>query len=85
MLDSLHVAADARGRGVGSAVLARLADELERRGFAGLTVAVVEQNARARALYERLGAVPVTTEPAPWAPRDVNEVHYRWDDLSGLR
>jgi GNAT superfamily N-acetyltransferase len=85
LLDSFHVAADARRRGVGSALLARLADELERRGFTTLTVAVVEQNARTRALYERLNAVRFATEPAPWAPEDVSEVHYRWDDLSALR
>jgi GNAT superfamily N-acetyltransferase len=84
LLDSFHVLPDARGRGVGAAILHQLAAELTRRGATTLTVAVVEQNTRTRELYERLGAIYVKTEPAAWAPDHVREAHYRWDDLAPL-
>jgi GNAT superfamily N-acetyltransferase len=85
LLDSFHVLPEARGEGVGGALLQRLVDEVTRRGASTLVVAVVEQNARTRALYERLGAVYVGTAPADWAPEHVREAHYRWDDLGALR
>jgi ribosomal protein S18 acetylase RimI-like enzyme len=85
LLDSLHVLPDARGRGVGSALLARVADEVERRGARTMVVEVVEENVRTRRLYERLGARYVTTEPAGWAPEFVREAQYRWDGLAALK
>jgi ribosomal protein S18 acetylase RimI-like enzyme len=85
LLDSLHVLPDARGRGVGSALLDRVAHEVADRGAATLVVDVVEQNVRTRRLYERLGAKYVGTEPAAWAPGVVREAVYRWDDLAELR
>jgi len=84
LLDSFHVLPEARGRGVGSALLELLAREAAARGAVALTVKVVEENVRTRALYERLGAVYVSTEPAGWAPEHVREVQYRWDDVSSL-
>jgi GNAT superfamily N-acetyltransferase len=85
LLDSFHVLPDARGGGVGAAILRRLADELARRSATALVVEVVEQNTRTRALYERLGATYTATEPAAWAPEHVREAHYRWDDVETLR
>ena len=85
LLDSFHVLPEARGRGVGSALLERVAREVDRHGARTLVVEVVEQNVRTRRLYERLGARYVATEPAGWAPEYVREVHYRWDDLAALR
>jgi ribosomal protein S18 acetylase RimI-like enzyme len=85
LLDSLHVLPEARGRGVGSALLDRVALEVAARGATTMVVEVVEQNSRTRALYERLGARYVETAPASWAPEHVREAHYRWDDLAPLR
>ena len=85
LLDSLHVLPEARGRGVGSALLARVASEVEARGARTMVVEVVEQNVRTRELYERLGARYVATEPAGWAPEVVREAWYRWDDLAALK
>jgi ribosomal protein S18 acetylase RimI-like enzyme len=83
-LDSLHVAADARGRGLGSRLLREVAGELGRRGRTTLALDVVEQNRRARALYKRLGGVFQGVHPAEWAPETVVEARYRWADLSPL-
>ncbi|HEX5617723.1 MAG TPA: GNAT family N-acetyltransferase [Solirubrobacteraceae bacterium] len=85
LLDSLHVLPEARGRGVGSALLSRVAVEVEQRGARSLVVEVVKENVRTRRLYERLGARYVGTAPAAWAPEVVREALYRWDDLAGLR
>ena len=84
LLDSFHVLPDARGNGVGAALLDRLAREVAVRGATTLVVAVVEENVRTRQLYERLGATYVSLEPAGWAPEHVREAHYRWDDLGAL-
>jgi GNAT superfamily N-acetyltransferase len=85
LLDSFHVLPEARGRGVGSALLERLAGEAAARGAVSLVVEVVEENVRTRRLYKRLGARYVATLPAGWAPEVVREAHYRWDDLAALR
>ncbi len=57
-VESLAVAADARGAGVGSALLAACRAELRSRGIAYWSVAVVEANAGAVHLYEREGFRP---------------------------
>jgi ribosomal protein S18 acetylase RimI-like enzyme len=84
-LDSLHVLPGERSAGIGRAMLRRLGDELTARGHRTMTLTVVEQNYRARRLYERLGAAYVSTDPAPWAPEHIREAHYRWEDLQRLR
>jgi ribosomal protein S18 acetylase RimI-like enzyme len=84
-LDSLHVLPGERSAGIGRAMLGRLGDELTARGHRTMTLTVVEQNYRARRLYERLGAAYVSTDPAPWAPEHIREAHYRWEDLQRLR
>jgi ribosomal protein S18 acetylase RimI-like enzyme len=84
LLDSFHVVAEARGGGVGGALLRRVARELEHRGATTLALEVVEGNTRTRELYERLGGAYTHTAPARWAPRHVREAHYRWADLGPL-
>lgn len=55
LVDGICVAAPARGRGVGSALIAALVAEAGRRGHAELRLDVAAGNARARALYQRTG------------------------------
>jgi ribosomal protein S18 acetylase RimI-like enzyme len=55
LMDGLAVVPGARGRGVGTALLAAIAEEARARGFREVRLDVVEENPRARALYERLG------------------------------
>ncbi len=64
LMDGISVRADARGLGVGSALLAAIVDEARRRGARAVRLDVVERNHRARALYERRGFEPVATESA---------------------
>lgn len=59
LMDGLFVAPEARGRGVGTRLLAAIAEEARLRGYREVRLDVVEENARARALYERLGYRPV--------------------------
>ena len=55
LIDGLAVARDARGRGVGTALLEAAATLAARRGYAQMRLDVIDTNLRARALYDRLG------------------------------
>ncbi len=55
MVDGFAVREDMRGAGVGEALLTELGTEALRRGFPFLRLDVVDENLRARALYDRLG------------------------------
>lgn len=55
LMDGLFVAPQARGRGVGTALLDAIAQEARARGYREVRLDVVEENLRARQLYERLG------------------------------
>jgi PPOX class probable F420-dependent enzyme len=54
---SIGVTPEARGRGVGTLLLAALVDEARRRSVPGLSLSVEDENPAAR-LYRRLGFVP---------------------------
>lgn len=54
-LDGLAVTALARGRGVGTRLVHAVADEARRQGHREVRLDVVDENPRARALYERMG------------------------------
>ena len=62
LMDGIFVAPEARGRGVGTELLAAVAVEARRRGYAEVRLDVVEGNDRARALYEREGFHAVGTQ-----------------------
>lgn len=53
----MAVEPEAQGRGIGSALLARAEDEARRLGLPYMALMVTEENASARALYERAGYV----------------------------
>jgi ribosomal protein S18 acetylase RimI-like enzyme len=55
LMDGIFVAPQARGQGVGTGLLAAVAAEARRRGYAEVRLDVIEGNDRARALYEREG------------------------------
>lgn len=62
LMDGIFVAPDARGRGIGSALLSAIKDEARARGCQRVRLDVIDRNVRARALYERQGFVATETE-----------------------
>lgn len=58
-LDGLFVAREARGRGIGTRLVEAVIAEAEARHQREVRLEVTDANPRARALYERLGFVPV--------------------------
>jgi ribosomal-protein-alanine N-acetyltransferase len=64
---NLAVRSDARGRGLGTALLSALVDEAGRRGIARMTLEVRPSNAEAVALYERAGFHAVGRRPGYYA------------------
>jgi N6-L-threonylcarbamoyladenine synthase/protein kinase Bud32 len=60
---NLAVRSDARGRGLGTALLSALVDEAGHRGLSRLTLEVRPSNAEAVALYERAGFRAVGRRP----------------------
>jgi ribosomal protein S18 acetylase RimI-like enzyme len=57
-LETLVVSAGARGDGIGSGLLDRIDDELERRGVEAVQVGLIPGNDGAQRLYESRGYVP---------------------------
>ena len=57
-LQTLAVLPDERGQGIGTALIERMHEELERRGIGQFTVSVIASNADAVRFYERLGLTP---------------------------
>ena len=75
-ITSLHVLPHLRGRGYGRLLLDHVCAELQRRGFAELTLWVLEENRNARRFYENYGFVlDGGTRRYPRA--NVPEVRYR--------
>ncbi len=62
LVDGICVTRTARGKGVGSLLLAGLYDEAGRRGYRSIRLDVIDANWRARALYEREGFVATRSE-----------------------
>jgi len=62
LMDGIFVAEEARGRGVGTALLTAIKTEARNRGLASVRLDVIDSNPRARALYERAGFTPTGVE-----------------------
>ena len=61
LIDGIFVAPHARGRGIGTALLAAAAAEAKSRGYRQIRLDVIDTNTRARALYLHLGFVDLHT------------------------
>lgn len=62
LMDGIFVTADARGQGVGSALLEAICAEAQTRGYTSVRLDVINTNPRARALYERQGFQALQTQ-----------------------
>ena len=58
-LEDLYVRPEARGRGVGRALMGALADEAHAHGYARIDWSVLDWNESAIGFYESIGAVPM--------------------------
>nr|WP_254437005.1 GNAT family N-acetyltransferase [Ruegeria arenilitoris] len=61
-MDGIFVAAEARGQGVGTALLSAIKDEARKSGMSEVQLDVIDTNPRAKALYEREGFKAVSKE-----------------------
>ena len=61
-MEGILVHPHARGEGIGNKLLAALDAEGRARGYAELRLEVIEENTRARALYEREGFSAVASQ-----------------------
>lgn len=61
LMDGLFVAHEARGLGVGTALLDAVASEAKRRGYDQVRLDVVDTNPRAKALYHHVGFKEIRT------------------------
>ncbi|MDR7233338.1 ribosomal protein S18-alanine N-acetyltransferase [Agrococcus sp. BE272] len=73
-VQTIAVAAGARGRGIGRALLAELLAEAGRRGVRELFLEVRADNPVARGLYESVGFREIGVRPRYYQPEDVDAV-----------
>lgn len=87
LLDNLHVQPDAQGRGLGRAILCRVAETVDSKGWAPkLWLWVYASNARARRFYERFGADECGQTLLESADGGrVLSCRYVWRDTNGIR
>ena len=85
-LDNLHLHPQARGRGLGARLMARVAEWAIDRGDTGLHLLVYEPNAAARRFYARQGGEEVARIAVP-SPDGmvIPEVRVAWSSLERLR
>ena len=93
LLDLLYVRPSARGKGLGVELLRAAAEHVRREGAATLALEVLESNAGARRLYDRLGfktvervlAAPVAALVDRPSGPTFGFVHVQTDDLEKVR
>jgi ribosomal-protein-alanine N-acetyltransferase len=93
----IYVRPEARGRGIGRALLAELVEPARAAGLEHVSLEVLVRNADARRLYERLGFAPVDTfMVAPLGafadrvgsdkrPQSYGSLHVQTDDEAGVK
>jgi len=66
LMDGLFVAEQARGQGVGTALLDAICAEARKRGYNAVRLDVIDTNTRARSLYDRYGFEVRKTHSIGW-------------------
>lgn len=83
-LDSLHVRPEARGRGVGTALIRTAGRFAEESGYEGMSVCIVRGNETARRLYLALGAAHEKYFTDSFEGTSSRSEKLRWTDLSAF-
>ncbi len=65
-LDDVSVKADRRGKGIGTALLEQLKEQLRKESVTRIDVGVHMENPEARRFYEKLGFMPLNEERLAW-------------------
>ena len=77
-VNSIYLAPEAWGRGLGTVLLEHAAGDLRARAFAPLILWVIEENTRGRRFYERAGWRPDgARQPIDFDGVPVDEIRYR--------
>lgn len=84
-LTAIYLKPIAQRGGVGSRLVLRIAEALQKEGATGLLVWVIADNQPTRRFFEKLSATLVVEQPYTWDGLNLTEAGYGWDDLSGLR
>lgn len=82
-LYALYLLREIQGRGIGSRLLKTAAEEMEKQGFHGMAVWVLERNP-SRNFYERNGGKLATSKVIEIGGARLMEVAYCWTDLRTL-
>lgn len=80
---ALHVARSQHGRGLGKRLLARVASRAEQRGFAALSLEMLEGNPTG-GFYAHLGGLVTDRYASVLDGEAVTDVRYRWTDIATL-
>ncbi len=83
-LDSLHVTKDARGKGVGSALIRQNMTHAASQGFGKMSICIVRGNDNARKLYEKHGAEHYCYFDDNFAGSISHSEKLIWSDLPGI-
>ena len=84
LLDNLHVSLNTQGKGVGTKLMAALAEEiLKRKSANGFYLWVIDTNIAAIAYYHNTGGLPVeTVECTDIGDKPFFKIRYVWDDAA---
>ena len=80
-LDSLHICPEARGKGIGTALIRTAGESTLRNGYEKMSVCVVKGNDKAKQLYIKLGARHLLSFEDKFDNSRVNSEKLLWDDL----
>ena len=83
-LDSLHVDPEARGRGVGTALIRTMGRYAQENGYSGMSICIVKGNDRAGDLYRKLGAAHWKDFEDSFGETVFSAEKLLWKELHGL-
>lgn len=81
----LYVLPEHQRRGVGRALMRKMADDLRSRGMRGVALWVLQQNTPATRFYEKFGGSVVADKEGRVGAAVLHEVAYGWRHLSRLQ
>lgn len=81
---ALYLLDNVKRRGIGSALMKAMAQALSDSGFTSLQLSVLQNNAPARAFYEKLGGKLLKRGSFRYEGHELPDVNYVWNDLDLL-